>query len=141
MLRGERWSALKAKVKEGRTYPMRRSDLPLPRGKEYGAEIKMHGEGKGRMGQGQVVEEAGIPRHMSDKRHVRETGGRIDGLSVPKHLLLREIGGSKTPRRARPVTWEMELKLREFGRSASRGLARAADGDHAGRRGNGSGLR
>ena len=47
------------KVMVGREYSMRRSDPPLPRGEEYGAEIKMHGDDKGRMGHGLFVEEAG----------------------------------------------------------------------------------
>ena len=66
---------------------MRRSNTPLPRGKEHGAKIKMHGEDNGRMEQRQVVEEAGIPRHMSDKRHVREGCGGTDGLSIPVQRL------------------------------------------------------
>ena len=63
----------------------------------------------GRMGEGQVVEEAGIPRHVCDKGHVREGGGRTDGLSIPWHLLLREIGGIKSLRRAR--SWEVDLTM------------------------------
>ena len=43
VLRGKRRSSLKVRVKRGRVYPMRRSDPPLPRGKEYSAEIKLHG--------------------------------------------------------------------------------------------------
>ena len=66
------------KVEGGSVDPMRRSDLPLPKGEEYGAETKMHGEDKCRMEHGQVVEEAGIPRHMSEKRHVRDGCGRTD---------------------------------------------------------------
>ena len=73
----------------------------------------------GRMGEGQVVEEAGIPRHVCDKGHVREGGWRTDGLSIPWHLLLREIGGIKSLRRAR--SWEVDFKMRAIRRSASRG--------------------
>ena len=39
-----------------------------------------------------------------------------------------------------PVSWEMELKMRAIGRSASRGLGPARQTDDAGRRGNGLGL-
>ena len=48
VLRGNRRSSLKVKVKvkRGRIYPMCRCDHPLPRGKEYGAEIKLHGTDK-----------------------------------------------------------------------------------------------
>ena len=46
VLRGKRRSSLKVRVKRGRKYPMRRSDPPLPRGKEYSAEIKLHGTDK-----------------------------------------------------------------------------------------------
>ena len=38
-----------------------------------------------------------------------------------------------------PVSWEMELKMREIGLSASRGLGPARQTDDAGRRGNGLG--
>ena len=46
VLRGKRRSSPKVRVKRGRIHPMRRSDPPLPRGKEYSAEIKLHGTDK-----------------------------------------------------------------------------------------------
>ena len=48
----------------------------------------------------QVVDEAGMPRHTSDKRDVREGCGRTDGLRIPKHLHSRVVGGIKSLRRA-----------------------------------------
>ena len=72
----------------------------------------------------QVVDEAGMPRHTSDKRHVREGCGRTDGLSIPKHnthVLL--VASSHCVEHSR-VTWKIELKMRATDRSASRGPAR-----------------
>ena len=48
VLRGERRSSLKVRVKRGCMYSMRRSHPPLPTVKEYSAEIKLHGTDKGR---------------------------------------------------------------------------------------------
>ena len=44
----------------------------------------------------------GLQRHILVSRHIGEGCGRLDRCRVPKHLLLRQIGSSKAPRRARP---------------------------------------
>ena len=201
VLRGKRRSSLKERLKRGRIYPMRRSDPPLPRGKEYSAEIELHGtdnykrekrgEGLGKeegcaqvektregeqgddeaggreVGRGgwdscRVEEEGkcsliksvapvevgylglkkvGLQRHILVSRHIGEGCGRLVRFRVPKHLLLRQIGCSKAPRRARSRV--MGDGVEDEGNwpfSKQRTGTSAADWDDVGRRGNGLGL-
>ena len=188
MLRGKRRSSLKVKVKRGRKYPMRLSDPPLPKGKEYGAEIKLHGTDKDR--KGKSVEKGwarrkDVPKLRKYERGSRETTRKVveklDGVDeavaelrkresatssrasrqwklATWDRLLKKLGYSGTylsvdileraagvliasgyrstysyvrlaAARHRvehgPVSWEMELKMRAIGRSASRGLGPA----------------
>ena len=71
----------------------------------------------------QVVEEAGLQRHVLIKRHAGNGCGRPDRLRVPKHpYSFVRLTAARHHVEHGPVTWEMELQMRSIGRSACREL-------------------
>ena len=110
MLRGKRWPSLNVKVKGRLTFlSVAPTSSPKRERKRRRDQDARRGQGQNekldytyRLVRVQVVDEAGMLRHMSDKRHVREGGGRTDGHSIPKRLHSRVVGGIKSRRQAQP---------------------------------------